>query len=212
VSSSAKTATLEGDAAADEEAPRLDIRGEVSVTPLQRFATHMLLYLARDTFTGEAGDALAEEVRAARRGGVGILMVHEQRATHCRCEFDRFFASTPDDLVRDGLFNDLAVPWHAGELEQAVAVALLYQKIAASQRTAASAGAVGGLPGRLGRARKAETTRRNLELAGQPVTPLPEKSVRQSPRRAPRVPTKQSSKADKWPINSERSSKADKSR
>ena len=220
VSSSAKTATLEGDAAADEEAPRLDIRGEVSVTPLQRFATHMLLYLARDTFTGEAGDALAEEVRAARRGGVGILMVHEQRATHCRCEFDRFFASTPDDLVRDGLFNDLAVPWHAGELEQAVAVALLYQKIAASQRTAASAGAVGVLPARLGRlsegsrsqTRRLGLARRNLELAGQPVTPLPEKSVRQSPRRAPRVPTKQSSKADKWPINSERSSKADKSR
>ena len=30
----------------------------------------MLLYLAKDTFTSAAGDALAEEVRRARQSGV----------------------------------------------------------------------------------------------------------------------------------------------
>ena len=58
-----------------------DIQGamadlEFSTTPTPE-ATHFLLYLAHETFVGEAGDRLAEEVRHMMRTNRSIVMLHE---------------------------------------------------------------------------------------------------------------------------------------
>ena len=53
-------------------------------------ATHFMLYLTSQTFVGPKGEALAEEVRRARRlGGAKIVMLHENDFTNEGCEFGR---------------------------------------------------------------------------------------------------------------------------
>ena len=69
-------------------------------------ATHMLLYLNDETFRGESGGLLADELRQVRCGGRGlstrrslrheeatvlITMVHENDPHRGGCEFDLFF-------------------------------------------------------------------------------------------------------------------------
>jgi len=67
--------------------------------------SHLLLYLAHETWVGAAGEELAREVRAARAGGLRIVMLHENDAEHGRCEFSRFFATTPGDLIQGGIHS-----------------------------------------------------------------------------------------------------------
>ena len=74
----------------------------------------MLLYLNERTFIGEAGEALASEVRLARHGGLPLLMIHEIDPEKGGVgEFGKFFQTTPDDLIRDGIYkSSLAIAFH----------------------------------------------------------------------------------------------------
>ena len=76
--------------------------------------THMLLYLNDSTFVGEEGKALAAELRAARAANFPVLMLHENDETIGGCEFSRFFETTPQDLIVDGLYKALAVALYPG--------------------------------------------------------------------------------------------------
>ena len=76
-------------------------------SPFQPNTTHMLLYLNQNTFVGEAGQKLAEEVRWAL-GLFHIVIVHEQDLERDGCGFDRLLHSTPEDLISLGLYRKAA--------------------------------------------------------------------------------------------------------
>ena len=97
-------------------APAPDVPSEpkTAPTPSEPSATHVLLLLSIETFVGEKGEALAREIRAARRAGLPILMIHQTDPALGGCPFERFFSVTPEDLIRDGLYRALAVPWYPG--------------------------------------------------------------------------------------------------
>ena len=72
--------------------------------------TVLLLYLNKDTFVDRNGADLAEQVRAARRDGVRVFMLHETSPERDGCsEFAHFFQTTPQDLIDGGLFDSLAI-------------------------------------------------------------------------------------------------------
>jgi hypothetical protein len=100
-------------------------------------ATHMLLYLNRATWAGDGAEALAEQVRAARRARLPIVMAHENDALCGGCIFGHFFEVTPRDLIADGLYHDLAVGCHSGPHRQ-VSLALLAKALGATKQTAQS--------------------------------------------------------------------------
>ena len=77
-----------------------------------------VLYLSRETWLGEAGQALAEEVRLAREGGAHLVMVHSTPDNADGCEFDHVFSTTPHDLIQDGLYRDLALALHPPPFRQ----------------------------------------------------------------------------------------------
>jgi hypothetical protein len=100
-------------------------RGErLSVSNTQGSArpTHFLLYLNKLTFTN--GDALAQEVRAARAADVPITMIHEQDKARGGCVFDSFLETTPKDLIRDGLYHSLAIAFVSGDAHRLVSLKL----------------------------------------------------------------------------------------
>ena len=75
--------------------------------------THMFLYLNDQTFGGQQGGILAHEVRCARKHKLPILMIHETAPELGGVvEFGTFFQTTPDDLIRGGLYGALATPFH----------------------------------------------------------------------------------------------------
>ena len=75
---------------------------------------YLLLLLNHDTWLGEAGIVLAERVRMARAMGFEeIVMVHENDPARGGCEFARFFSTTPQDLIEDGLYGSIAIALHA---------------------------------------------------------------------------------------------------
>ena len=97
-----------------------------------RDATHMLVYLNKETFVGPAGERFASELRLVQsdkklKERVTLLLVHETRMEHGGCDFDRFFHVTPADLVRPpgDLFRTIATPLHAHERHVAVALSQL---------------------------------------------------------------------------------------
>ena len=71
--------------------------------------THMLLYLCKETFVGDAGQRLAHEIREANRLSLPIVMVHECDPDKNGCPFAQFFRTTPDDLISAGLYGAIAV-------------------------------------------------------------------------------------------------------
>jgi len=77
-------------------------------------ATHFLLYLAHETWVGEAGEQLAEEVRQMMSRSLPIVMLHENDMANGGCEFSRFFETTPSDLIRTGLYDALALAYYPG--------------------------------------------------------------------------------------------------
>jgi hypothetical protein len=108
--------------ASEENAPQLRFTsgnkgGDSSATlsqsreALQKYA--MLLYLNWNTWEGDAGTRLADEVRAAMKAGIPLRMIHENDERRDGCEFARFFITTPPDLVDDGLYKALAFSWMA---------------------------------------------------------------------------------------------------
>ena len=104
-----------GAAAEEEEAKPKPGLPEVALSTSERGRpTHVLLLLSSSTFVGEAGEALAVEIRAARHAGIPILMIHQKDPAHGGCAFERFFSVTPEDLIRNGLYRSIAVPWYPG--------------------------------------------------------------------------------------------------
>ena len=99
---------------------------------------HSFLYLNERTFEGEAGQALADElrrvlinrsrsVRSSKRSSMTgatsershvpmkVILVHENDPGKGACEFDRLFRVTPEDLVRYNLYGPVAIPFLTGE-------------------------------------------------------------------------------------------------
>ena len=93
-------------------------------------SAHFLLYLAHETFVGEAGERLAEEVRAMVRANQAIVMVHENDMANGGCEFARMFSTTPQDLIADGLYKALALAYYPG-LFRPVSIALVAKRLGA---------------------------------------------------------------------------------
>ena len=64
-----------------------------------------LLYLNQETWINDEAPSFATEVRAARAVGMKVCMVHENDPERGGCEFARFFQTTPEDLLADGIFK-----------------------------------------------------------------------------------------------------------
>ena len=95
-------------------------------------ATHFLLYLSGDTFTGFDGQKLAQEVRRARAAArVPIVLVHETDPRRSGCAFDRLFHTTPEDLINGGLYKKIAVPCQPEPL-RSVSLALVARAFGAA--------------------------------------------------------------------------------
>ena len=71
-----------------------------------------------------------EQVRAARAAGIRVILAHECDPTLGGCEFSRFFQTTPQDLIADGLYARVAVAFHTG-LHRAVSLCLLARELGA---------------------------------------------------------------------------------
>ena len=92
--------------------------------------THMLLYLNDETFLGTKGDTLAEEVRYAMAKGVPLLLLHENDPERGGFAFGDLFRTTPEDLIRDGVYHQIAVALHLPP-HRAVSLALAAKAIGA---------------------------------------------------------------------------------
>ena len=82
----------------------------------------MLLLLDERTFTSPSSADLLAEIQRAFDLGVPLVLAHEMPsvdpedgAARHACEFGDFFRSTPDVLLKAGLYNTLAVPLKGGE-------------------------------------------------------------------------------------------------
>ena len=104
---------------------------QLSAGPPPAVGTHFLLYLAHETFVGEAGERLAEEVRRMMRTNQPIVMLHENDMANGGCEFARFFSTTPQDLIVDGLYKALALACYPGHFRP-VSIALVAKKLGAA--------------------------------------------------------------------------------
>ena len=105
---------------------------KVSTEPPPK-ATTFLLYLAYETFVGEMGEQLAAEVRLMMRKDHPIVMLHENDMRNGGCEFVRFFSTTPQDLIVDGLYKALALAYYPGHFRP-VSLALVAKKLGAVSR------------------------------------------------------------------------------
>jgi len=107
-------------------------------------ATHMLLYLAHSTFEGEDGNDLADEVRRARAAGVPVILVHEVDPENGGCPFSRFFETTPQDLISNGLYKTIAIAFpaypHRSASYALLARALGAVKVSKAMRSSIEAG------------------------------------------------------------------------
>jgi len=95
--------------------------------------THMLLYLASETFVGDAGRMLADEVRRAMMRALPIVLVHENDKSRGGCPFETFFKTTPQDLVDNGLYGTIAIAAHA-EPHRSVSCAMVALELGASAK------------------------------------------------------------------------------
>ena len=77
------------------DVPALKEKGESAV---------LLLYLNKDTWV-EQGEVLERDVRAARKAGLKVVMVHENDKEKGGCEFGDFFGTTPQGLIDDGIYR-----------------------------------------------------------------------------------------------------------
>jgi len=99
---------------------------EVSPSRLSRFtgtqqtgcpqATHFLLYLNKNTFMGEDGDRLTKELEVAIVEGLQVKMAHEKDEGRFGCAFSTFFQTTPQELIDQDLYKELAIGFVGSEL------------------------------------------------------------------------------------------------
>jgi hypothetical protein len=73
----------------------------------------MLLYLSKNTWVGEVGKKLQDEVHLAMECDLPIHMVHENDESKDGCDFAHFFLTTPTSLIEAGLYQKLALAWIA---------------------------------------------------------------------------------------------------
>jgi len=99
-----------------------------------RKPTHFLLYLSKKTFVGAQGEALAREVSKARAAGLPVVLVHENDGARGGCAFDTLFQTTPQDLINDGLYHTLAVPFMSGDAHRRLSYALLAKELGAQEK------------------------------------------------------------------------------
>ncbi len=89
---------------------------------------HFMLLLNGETFVGEPGEQLAQQVQAHMYAAQPLLLVHE-------CDtlaFGHFLEITPRDLLVAGIYRDIATPLFTSEPLRAVSLALLGQKLGAT--------------------------------------------------------------------------------
>eukprot|EP00316_Scyphosphaera_apsteinii_P003893 CAMPEP_0119341170 /NCGR_PEP_ID=MMETSP1333-20130426/101788_1 /TAXON_ID=418940 /ORGANISM="Scyphosphaera apsteinii, Strain RCC1455" /LENGTH=114 /DNA_ID=CAMNT_0007353073 /DNA_START=33 /DNA_END=374 /DNA_ORIENTATION=- len=71
---------------------------------------YFILYLNKDTWTGDQGELLANTVREVIEKNVPIVMLHETDPDRGGCPFQTFFGTTPTDLIEQhGLYKALAI-------------------------------------------------------------------------------------------------------
>jgi hypothetical protein len=92
---------------------------------------HLLLYLNINTFCGDAGLQLASELQRTRAAGLPIVMVHENDPQRGGCAFEKFFKTTPADLINSGLYTQLAYAAYPGDDHRAVSMALIAKALGA---------------------------------------------------------------------------------
>jgi len=102
---------------------------------------HMMLYLTSLTWTsGEATDRLAAELLEAMDLEVHVLLVHEMpgmggQEARSGCEFGQFFScedgATPNELLRKGIYSEIAVPLKGGPWREA-SMSILAKTLASS--------------------------------------------------------------------------------
>ena len=90
--------------------PSTALRGLARRTRRAGDVTHMLLYLNQNTWLEDDGERLAEQVKQAREDKLKIVMAHENDPEKGGCIFARFFETTPQELINDGLYRDMAHP------------------------------------------------------------------------------------------------------
>ena len=124
----------------------------------------MLLYLNKGTWV-EHGDALEKDVRAARAAGLKLILVHENDSSKGACDFGAFFATTPQELINQGLYSDIAIALHTPP-HRAVSLALVAQAVGAIKaRTNLGEASVSGLQKALSKAklRRPGSSKRELK-------------------------------------------------
>ena len=87
--------------------------------------THLLLYLTHETFVGNLGSEFADEVRFAKATNIPIVMAHENHPEKGGCQFERFFTTTPSDLIQGGLYKQLAIPCYEGKQDRRASLATI---------------------------------------------------------------------------------------
>jgi len=135
-------------AAADELASRFDAivvrdsasvigavaighKGSASSKPTSN-APYFLLYLNCETYDGDAGQALAAEVREALLTQQRMLMLHEKDPARGGVEFGHLFLTTPRFLVDMGLYRALALGMESDKFRD-VSLALVAMGLGASR-------------------------------------------------------------------------------
>ena len=123
----------------------------------------MLLYLNKGTWV-EHGDALEKDVRAARAAGLKLILVHENDSSKGGCDFGAFFATTPQELINQGLYSDIAIALHTPP-HRAVSLALVAQAVGAIKATTKLGEAsVSGLQKALSRRRSSASKSNMVEV------------------------------------------------
>mmetsp|Transcript_47468 Transcript_47468/g.153751 ORF Transcript_47468/g.153751 Transcript_47468/m.153751 type:complete len:153 (-) Transcript_47468:128-586(-) len=89
----------------------------------------MLLYLNEDSFVSD--ERLAEQVKQARQDRLKIVTAHENDPDKGGVPFSRFFETTPQELIADGLYKDLAKSCFPGR-HRKVSLVLLAKSLGAT--------------------------------------------------------------------------------
>ena len=99
-------------------------------------STHFLLYLNKDTWSGTSSLLLVADVEQAIARKMPVILVHEKDPTAGACKFSDFFSSTPEHLLRSGLYSSLAIELQPS-LWRSTSMCLILSRIA---HTASPAG------------------------------------------------------------------------
>eukprot|EP00964_Phaeocystis_antarctica_P030504 scaffold17230_cov62-Phaeocystis_antarctica.AAC.6 len=66
------------------------------------------------------------------QAGLKVILVHENDKTKGGCQFATLFVATPQELVNDGIYSDIAIALHTPPC-RAVGLALMAQALGATK-------------------------------------------------------------------------------